>query len=40
MNAYRPKGDEQHHLTIKQIEYAVKKYKRYRSIPVPILEDL
>ena len=39
MDAYR-EGDEQHHLSIKQVEYAVKKYKRHRSIPVSILEDL
>ena len=40
MDAYRPKGNDQHRLTIKQIEYAVKKYKHHRSIPVSILSEI
>ena len=33
MDAYRPKGDEGHQLTTKQVEYAVRKYSSHRCIP-------
>ena len=40
MDAYRPKGDAAHQLTPQQVEYAVKKYSRHRSIPQSILNEL
>ena len=40
MNAYRPKGDAAHQLTPQQVEYAVKKHSRHRSIPQSILNEL
>lgn len=37
IDAYRVRGDDGNSLTPKQIEYAVKKYRQHRKIPVRIL---
>ena len=38
MYAYRIKNSEGNSLTCKQVEYAVKKYRGHRKIPLRILE--
>ena len=40
MDAYRVHGDDGNKLTPKQVEYAVKKFRKHRSIPVRILNEL
>lgn len=40
MDAYRVHGEDGNKLTPKQVEYAVKKFRKHRSIPVRILNEL
>jgi hypothetical protein len=38
MDAYREKSGQK--LTTKQVEYAVRKYRRHRSVPQSIINEL
>jgi len=38
MDAYRAKNGQQ--LTVRQVEFAVHKYKRHRSVPESIINEL
>ena len=40
MDAYRVRGSDGNSLTSKQIEYAVKRYRQHRKIPLKILNEL
>ena len=40
MDAYRVRGSDGNSLTSKQIEYAVKRYRQHRKIPLRILNEL
>jgi hypothetical protein len=40
MDAYRPKGEEGARLSMKQVQYAMKKYTSHRCIPDGVMDDL
>ena len=40
IDAYRVRGSDGNSLTPKQVEYAVKRYRQHRKIPLRILNDL
>jgi hypothetical protein len=40
MDAYRPQGGNATKLTMKQVQYAMKKYSSHRCIPAGVMNDL
>jgi hypothetical protein len=40
MDAYHPQGENATKLTMKQVQYAMKKYNSHRCIPAGVMDDL